>query len=147
MRAMARSRVGFVAAGMIGAAFVLAPAGPSFASDAKVQIRAKMDPETLTPGERGRLSVDIEIPEGFHLWSLDPGPGPLPLVLQLEKGSPIELEGAWYGPMPKVSFVRGFQRELRLYEGTIHLERAFHLPAHVKPGELETLLTLRGQIC
>jgi thiol:disulfide interchange protein DsbD len=150
---MTSSRVGPVRiaaialAAFTGSMTMLAGARPALAGDARASIRAKVEPEALTPGERGRLAIDVEIPEGFHLWSLDPGPGPLPLVLQLEKGSPLELEGAWYGPEPKTKLDRGFGHDVRLYEGSVHLERVVRLPPDVKPGELETLLTMRGQIC
>lgn len=86
--------------------------------------------------EDGRFAVvELQVPEGWHLWSMDPGPGPLPLRVGLEDGA-----GAWLGPQPHMLYDRGFDRQLAAYEGTVQVMR------RVGDG-FDGAVTVRGQIC
>jgi thiol:disulfide interchange protein len=108
--------------------------------DAAIAVRVFTE-GALAIGEEGKLSIEIDVPAGWHLWSLDPGPGPQPLVIEA-KGA-VELLGNFHGDAPAEKFDRGFKRNLKQYEGpTVHLERAFRLNADA-PAEL----SVRGQIC
>jgi thiol:disulfide interchange protein DsbD len=133
--------------GSIACVAAMALGSRSFAADARIQVRAHLEPQTLAPGGEGKLAIDIEVPDTFHLWSLDPGPGPQALSISLERGSPLELSGSWRGTEPKRKVIRGFDRDLALYEGGVHLERAFKLAKGARSEELETLVVVRGQIC
>lgn len=95
----------------------------------------------IGPDGRGQLSVQIEVPEGWHLWSLHPGPGPLPLTIEAE--GPISFEGPWSGDAPQPIWDRGFQRELKAWpSGSVRLGRRARLSG---AGALS--LSLKGQIC
>ncbi|MBI4814922.1 MAG: redoxin family protein [Deltaproteobacteria bacterium] len=120
-------------------------AGPASAGDAVVELSARVTPERLGPNDKGKLEVRIEVPSGWHLWSLDPGEGPMALTLAVE--GPLATVGAWMGPAPKRAFDRGFGRELASYgDGTLILERVVTPRGGVEgPGELT--VRLRGQIC
>jgi thiol:disulfide interchange protein len=119
------------------------PIGPAAAADAKLVVRASVEPVRLGTGDRGLLRVDVDIPSGWHLWSMDPGPGPQPLRLGLQPGAGVELDDRWYGPKPVTQYNRGFARDLDRYEAaTVHFERPFHVTS-TQP----TSLVLQGQIC
>lgn len=120
--------------------------GEARADDPVLGVRARLEPAALSVGEEAKVVVDLAVPAGFHLWSLDPGPGPLALAISLAKDGPLELRGPWHGPAPLRKHDRGFDRELELYEGSISLERRVVLARAPRPGE-ELTLTVRGQIC
>lgn len=116
---------------------------PAAAEDATLGVSAKVEPARLGVGDRGLLRVDIDIPEGWHLWGLDPGPGPLALTMSLEAGAGLELVDAWSGTEPVSKFDRGFGRELTRYEvPRVRFER----PVLARSQQASTLL-VRGQIC
>ena len=116
---------------------------PAAAEDAKLGVRAKVEPARLGVGDRGLLQVDVEIPRGWHLWSMDPGPGPQVLVMSVEAGAGLELVDGWTGTEPSRAFDRGFGRELARYETeTVRFER----PVRAMSQAGSTLL-VRGQIC
>ena len=116
---------------------------PASAEDPVLGVRAVVEPARVGVGDRALLRVDVEIPSGWHLWSMDPGEGPEPLRLSLESGAGLALEERWYGPEPHHEFDRGFARELARYEGpSVRFERPVRAAA-VAPSKL----LLRGQIC
>jgi thiol:disulfide interchange protein DsbD len=86
------------------------------------------------------LEVELVVPEGWHLWSMDPGPGPLPL--RIEAPFQWEENAAWLGPAPRVAYDRGFQRDLAHHPSGSHRfrRRLAQLPT---TGPVE----VRGQIC
>ncbi len=123
-------------------------APPAFAADAAVTLGAELSPGALAPGEAGVLRVRIEVPAGWHLWSLDPGPGPMALQLIVDPGAPIALDGPWHGPAPKRVFDKGFERELDQYgDGVVVLERRVTVLDRGLVGDVTVPITLRGQIC
>ncbi|HTV21567.1 MAG TPA: hypothetical protein VMG12_22920, partial [Polyangiaceae bacterium] len=81
---------------------------PATAEDAKLGVSAKVEPVRLGVGDRGLLRVDVEIPRGWHLWGMDPGPGPQALAMSLEGGAGLELVDGWTGQEPVRKFDRGF---------------------------------------
>ncbi|MBI2378696.1 MAG: hypothetical protein HYV07_32175 [Deltaproteobacteria bacterium] len=123
----------------------LAWAWPALAGDAELSASARMAPARLGPADGAKLTLSIEVPAGWHLWSLDPGEGPSALVLEVE--GPVEVSGPWHGPAPKKAFDRGFERELWSYgDGPLVLERIVKVKSGA-PGPAEVSIRLRGQIC
>jgi thiol:disulfide interchange protein len=116
---------------------------PASAGDAKLGVSAKVEPSRLGMGDRGLLRVDVEVPSGWHLWSMDPGPGPQALVMSLEAGAGLELVDGWTGAVPERKFDRGFGRELARY--TTEALR-FERPVKAVSNAPSSLL-VRGQIC
>lgn len=111
-------------------------------------MEAEIVPSALGPGELGRLDVEIRIPEGWHLWSLDPGPGPKALSLSLDPNTPVDFEGPWHGDAPAPKFDRGFDRSLLQYEAKqIRLSRRVRVRSHAQPTEHAARLRVEGQIC
>src|SRR5687768_2322421 len=109
-------------------------------SDPVITVRASADPGLLAIGEEGTLQLEIDVPAGWHLWSLDPGPGPQ--ALAIEATGAIELFGDYCGDASVEKFDRGFNQNLLQYEGTVRLQRAFK----VKSADRADVL-VRGQIC
>jgi thiol:disulfide interchange protein len=113
------------------------------AADPKIAVHASIEPARLGVGDHALLRVAIDIPEGWHLWSMSPGPGPLPLQFQLEPGAGLELVDKWHGEVPAEKFDRGFARNLWRYEqATVQFEREVQaLSTH------PSSLSVRAQIC
>ncbi len=123
-------------------------AAPARAADPSISVEASLEPSALGPGETGRLDLTIEVPEGWHLWSLDPGEGPQPLEVTLDAGAPGAFVGAWHGDTPVMVYDRGFEGERAQYkEGEVHLSRRFELAADAAPGAAKATVLIDGQIC
>jgi thiol:disulfide interchange protein len=133
----------FVLSFLIALAAVVGSLGLARAEDPKLVVRAAIEPARLGVGDRGLLRVDVDVPDGWHLWSMDPGPGPQALSIGLETGAGLELGERWYGPDPHVAFDRGFARDLSRYgEGSLRFEREVQTVS-VSPSSL----LVQGQIC
>lgn len=133
----------FVLSLLITLAAVVGPFRSALAGDAKLVVRAAIEPGRLGVGDRGLLRVDVDVPAGWHLWSMDPGPGPQALSIRMDTGAGLELGERWYGPEPHVAFDRGFARDLGRYEnGSLRFER------DVKSVSVNaSSLLVQGQIC
>src|SRR5690606_10790822 len=133
----------FFVAVLVVLAALVSPVHPASAEDAKLGVRARVEPGRLGVGDRGLLRVDVDIPRGWHLWSMDPGPGPQVLAMSLEPGAGLELVDGWTGTEPSRAFDRGFGRELARYEvEAVRFER----PVQGLSLAGSSLL-VRGQIC
>ena len=132
----------------IAATAALLVATTAFADDVAITAKASVEPSALGPGDEGRLTIDIDVPEGWHLWALDPGPGPMALRIRLDDDAPITLVGPWQGTAPHEVFDRGFQRNLLQYgEGKVQLQRRFKVRDDAVRGSANVAVSLRGQIC
>ena len=126
---------------------LLLAGGTAVAAEPFVEVEGRLEPATLGPGDEATLGLDITIPEGWHLWSLDPGPGPLALKIDVSEG-PIAFVGDWRGDTPIRKFDRGFDRELAMYEGEpVHLARRVVLTEGAQPGPVSATILVKAQIC
>jgi thiol:disulfide interchange protein DsbD len=116
---------------------------PAMAEDPKLVVVAAVEPSRLGTGDRGLLRVDVQIPAGWHLWSMDPGPGPQQLLIGMQPGSGLELADRWYGPEPHAAYDRGFARDLTRYEGPA---ARFERPV-VAVAQNPSSLLVQAQIC
>jgi len=104
-----------------------------FAADPSLSGEARWEAEAQ------QTVVELQIPEGWHLWSFEPGPGPLPLKVEAPG-----TEGPWFGPEPHPVYDPGFKTELDRWEGTeIRLVRASNAKKVAEAGPV----MIRGQIC
>jgi len=118
------------------------------AKDASIQVTATLAPDLIGEGDEANLSLQVSVPEGWHLWSFNPGEGPLPLSIKWEKDSVIQFIGEWFGPKPHQVFDRGFKRDLLQYEaGKFQFQRRIKLNKAGLEGPQKFNLSLRGQIC
>lgn len=138
--------MGLVSVLWLGAALAGAPGGDpsSAASEPAWQVRSTLLPERIAPGADAVLRVEIDVPEGWHLWSLDPGPGPKALRVHIESPA-VQADGGWFGTAPRAVFDRGFGRELLMYEGRVVLARKLQAPSN--EGRHPADLKIDGQIC
>jgi thiol:disulfide interchange protein DsbD len=121
--------------GLLFLALMSAPSG----KDPTIGVRISAEPAKLGAGDTGRLAIDIDVPEGWHLWSLDPGPGPIPLALA---ATGVDLVGEIHGDVPVEKHDRGFDRSLRSYAGPV-----VHLEQHFVARAPRPTLRVTGQIC
>ncbi|MEE2902103.1 MAG: cytochrome c biogenesis protein CcdA [Myxococcota bacterium] len=129
-------------------ATALGIANQAHAKDASIEVTAKLAPQVIGEGDEANLSLQVKVPEGWHLWSFTPGEGPLPLSIKWEKDSGLQFTGEWYGPEPHQVFDRGFKRNLLQYEaGDFQFQRRVQLNKAGLEGPQEFNLSLRGQIC
>ena len=121
--------------------------GVAGAEDPRISVKATLSPDTLGPGEAGRLDLTITVPDGWHLWGLDPGPGPLPLTVRLPD-EVITLDGPFYGDAPTSAYDRGFERELLRYpSGPVRIGRRFVVAPDAPARSHVVEVAVRGQIC
>ena len=113
------------------------------ADDPALAVRASIEPGRLGVGESGLLRVDVQVPAGWHLWSMDPGPGPQALRIALQPRAGLELAEQWHGPAPEVKYDRGFKQDLARYEGP---GARFERPVRALSASPSSLL-VQGQIC
>jgi thiol:disulfide interchange protein len=122
---------------------VLGPVRSAWAEDARLGVHAVVEPTRIGVGDRALLRVAIAIPKGWHLWSMDPGPGPQALSIRLATGAGLELVDRWSGPAPHAAFDRGFKCDLARYEGeSLHFERPVQAIA-----QSPSSLLVHGQLC
>lgn len=105
-------------------------------------LRAHLEPLYLEPGQRGKLVVDVTIPDDCHIEAHEPiEPFLVPTKLDLDP-----VEGVAFGPVsnPEAEEKR-FEWSpvvLRVYRGTIRLE----VPFEVAAGAAAGLRQIRGRL-
>lgn len=117
------------------------------AADPRLGVRVSVEPAEVPPDATALLQVELDVPEDWHLWSFDPGPGPLPLRLTPEVPAGLTPADAWYGPEPHPKWDEGFGADLLQYgSGRVR----FELPLAASDGAIgQHAITVRGrgQIC
>ncbi|MEM1024681.1 MAG: cytochrome c biogenesis protein CcdA [Myxococcota bacterium] len=102
------------------------------AADPALLAQARWEPDAQ------QTVVELNVPEGWHLWTFEPGPGPLPLKVEAPGTG-----GPWYGPAPERVYDEGFKLELARWEShDVRLIRRWSGPK--APAEP---VLVRGQIC
>ena len=138
--------VQWILAGALGG-FIAAASAPVSAEEPFVQGEATLTPTELGPEDQGTLALNLQVPDGWHLWSLDPGPGPLPLQVLLTDG-PLAFVGPWHGDAPVRKDDRAFGPNMARYEeGTVRLYRGVSLKPEAAPGTFPSSLVVKAQIC
>ena len=121
--------------------------GPALDLANWLSLSARMKPAKLRPGERGRLVVEVTVPEGCHVESHDPSePWLIPTVLGVEAP-----EGITAG---EVGYPAGEERTfdwsptvLRVYRGTFELSAPVKVARAASPGSVAVLARLSYQGC
>lgn len=121
--------------------------GPALDLATWLSVSARVEPARLRPGERGRLVVEVTVPEGCHVESHDPSePWLIPTVLGVEAP-----EGIAAG---EVAYPEGVERTfdwspavLRVYRGTFELSAPVKVEPRASPGSVAVLARLSYQGC
>jgi len=131
-------------------ALTLAFAAAAAAQQNPIEWSVKQAPkQALKAGETFELRVAVEIPEGWHIYSItQPEGGPIPTRISLPDGQPFEMSGVVEGPTPKVMRDESFGMDVETYEGP---EAVFTVPVKVAtnagPGRSTLLITAYFQSC
>ncbi len=121
--------------------------GPALDLANWLSLSARVEPARLRPGERGRLVVEVTVPEGCHVESHAPSePWLIPAVLGVETP-----EGIAAG---EVDYPEGEERTfewtpavLRVYRGTFELLAPVEVARGASPGAVAVLARLSYQGC
>lgn len=89
-----------------------------------------LDPADARAGESARLLIRMEVPEPWYIYGLEKVEGPIPTIIKLKPGGPLEANGELVAPPPVRKFDKNFDLEVGTYAGT----RIFALPVKIKEG-------------
>jgi len=132
---------------LAGPALDGAEAGEAATRDPRLGVQLSVEPTTVRPGAGAIVRLELSVPPDWHLWSFDPGPGPLPLRVTPQLPGEVTAGAGWHGPEPHAAFDPGFGRDLDRYDAGRH---RFELPVTVDEdarGRHLVRVRGRGQIC
>lgn len=110
-------------------------------------LSARVEPAQLAAGQRGRLVVEVEIPEGCHIEAHAPAePFLVPTELGFEPADGLVIGPVEYPPAEAKQFDWSAM-VLRVYRGTLRLEAPLALAAGAAPGSRRIRGRLRYQGC
>ncbi len=110
-------------------------------------LRARVEPERLAAGERGRLVVEVTIPEGCHVESHGPSePFLVPTELLLEVDDGVQVGPVAYPPDEERTFAWS-PAVLRVYRGSFELSAPVEAAAGAEPGVRRIAGRVRYQGC
>ncbi|MBN2529819.1 MAG: thioredoxin family protein [Deltaproteobacteria bacterium] len=117
---------------------------PANATDPRISARAAFHPQEIQPGKHAVLTVEIDVPEGFILYSPVRIPDG-PLALQMAPQAPaLEPRGPWYGTRPRVKWDDAFEKKVEYYKKRATFERLYAVDT---PGRISVPISITGQIC
>lgn len=100
-----------------------------------VQADITLDRTTVRAGEQVTLQVNIEIEEGWHLYSSDlEGYGPIPTHFEVAESSPVSAMGPFNEPPPQRTWDEGFEREVGWHSGRLKVSQAVLLNEDLEAG-------------
>jgi DsbC/DsbD-like thiol-disulfide interchange protein len=121
--------------------------GPALDLATWLSVSARVEPARLRPGERGRLVVEVTVPEGCHVESHDPSePWLIPTVLGVEAPEGIAAGEVAYPESEERTFDWS-PAVLRVYRGTFELSAPVKVGLGASPGSVAVLARLSYQGC
>lgn len=125
-------------------ASILAAASPQGIGEVHVAAKLSSPAAPVAAGASGKLSLELKIDKGWHIYSSDTVDGGLPTVVkpQFPEGFVI---GEPVFPEPKEE--EFFGSKMKAYEGTIQIEIPFTAPSNAKPGEIDATAKVTWQSC
>ncbi len=114
------------------------------ASAPGLQLRAYLDSDGYRAYQRLRLTVELAIESGLHVYAEPVPDGYVALAIDV---APIEglAVGAMEGPTPRPFTVEGLDEHFLVYDGTVQL--SMPLTFTEKVGDREVVVTVRYQAC
>lgn len=115
----------------------------------KATFKAQVKPAVARPGETVTLLVTAKIEAGWHLYAvaLAPHIGPVPTILKITQAGPLQPQGGWQEPKPKVKFDEGFQAEVSYHEGEVTFTQFLKVPEGTQPGKIVLQGTVDYMLC
>lgn len=109
-----------------------------------VQLRAYLDSPTYRSMQRLRLTVDIEIAAGLHVYGQPIPDGYVPLTVEVNQIEGL-MVGALEAPAPHPFSVAGLDEQFRVYEGRLRL--VLPLTFTLATSDQVVTATVRYQAC
>lgn len=134
-------------AGILEAAFGVEGSahGPKVrASGDGVAVRAYLDSDTYRSMQRLRLTVELALAPGLHVYGRPIPEGYVPLTIDVDPVDGLEV-GEVEGPAPRPFRVEGLDEEFVVYEGTVRL--GLPLTFTRRAGDRTLGVTVRYQAC
>jgi len=114
--------------------------------DDKVTARGRLE---ITRGmSQGRVTIDVEIPEGFHIYSLTQQKPLKKTLVKVTESEQFKLTAEFqadHAPVSKADKL--FKVPLEEYEGTVSFSAPLEIAAGVKPEDVRIEVQLAGQLC
>jgi thiol:disulfide interchange protein len=107
---------------------------------------ASFEPTDIRAGESGRILLKVQVEPGWHIYSLDTPPGPLPTEIKLADSKVLETNGKVAAPDP----VRHYDAQFKIEVGWYAKEAIFAIPVKVKDGvsgKQTATISLASQAC
>ncbi|HKZ76494.1 MAG TPA: protein-disulfide reductase DsbD domain-containing protein [Actinomycetota bacterium] len=121
--------------------------GPAVGVANWLGLRARVKPATLRPGKRGRIVVEVTVPEGGHVESHEPGePWLIPTVLRVEVPPGLSVGDVEYPPAEERTFDWS-PAALRVYRGTFELSAPLEADRSAPPGRVALVARVGYQGC
>jgi hypothetical protein len=121
--------------------------GPEIAADGDtVGVRAWLDSATYCAFQQLRLTVELAIAPGFHVYGDPIPPGYVPLRVEVAPIEGLELRPMRW-PSPHSFKVEGLDEEFRVHEGTVRGSLPFAFTAPPGAGDQVIRATVRYQAC
>jgi Disulphide bond corrector protein DsbC len=112
-----------------------------------LSLSARVEPARLRPGDRGRLVVEVTVPEGCHVESHDPTePWLIATVLGVEAPEGIAPGDVAY-PDGEDKVFDWSPTVLRVYQGSFELSAPLEVSSGASPGSVEVVARLSYQGC
>jgi hypothetical protein len=112
-----------------------------------LSLSARVEPARVRPGDRGRLLVEVTVPEGCHVESHDPTePWLIPTVLGVEAPEEIAPGDVAY-PDGEDKVLDWSSTVMRVYQGTFELSVPLEVASGASLGSVEVLARLSYQGC
>jgi DsbC/DsbD-like thiol-disulfide interchange protein len=112
-----------------------------------LSLRARVEPERLATGGRGRLIVEVGIPEGCHIESHQPSePFLIPTELLVEPPEGMTVGAVVYPPDEERTF-EWSPAVLRVYRGTVAFTAPIQVHTDARPGARPLSGRVRYQGC
>ena len=111
-----------------------------------VRVRAWLDSPTYAWFQRLRLTVEVSIDDGLHVYGRPAPDGSVPLSVEVEPIAGLEI-GEVEGPEPHSMRVEGLEGMFSVYEGTIRLAVPLTFTAPPGGGDHVLRVTVQYQAC
>jgi thiol:disulfide interchange protein DsbD len=105
-------------------------------------------PREVVSGRTVPITVEAEIAEGWHIYSLtQKSGGPIPLRLDVLGGPNVVVRGVINAPKPDRVFDKNFGIETELYSGTPRFTIPVGVPGRSRSGIRKFQISARYQVC
>jgi len=123
-----------------------------FRQEIHVAISATVVPRQVQPGGLFNLYVQVDLPQDWHIYSLENSEGSLPTRIQLEE-TPFTpqggsgLQNGWKESPPRIAMDGVLQKMVKTHEKTAQFTLPMQAPGDLPPGVFPIAGTLTYRLC